>query len=54
MNKKLMVIAAIVFSVAGFMLAQSTVKAQDAVVNSDTNAAVNADNAAAPVAPAAQ
>ena len=58
MNKKLVVVAALVFGVAGLMLA-NTVKAQDAnatdnsVVNAD-NAVMNADNAAAPVANAAQ
>jgi len=52
MNKKLVVAAALVFGVAGLMLA-NTVKAQDnaadnsAMTNSD-NSAMNADNAAAP------
>ena len=64
MNKKLIVAAALVFGAAGFMLAQGTLKAQDAtdnsaMANSDTGAAMNADNAApaapdAPVANAAQ
>jgi len=54
MNKKLVVAAALVFGAAGLMLAQGTVKAQDAnatdnsaMMNSD-NSAMNADNAAAP------
>ncbi len=53
MNKKLIVAAALVFGVAGFVLAQ-TVKAQDAgttdnsTMNSDAGNA--ADNAAAPAA----
>ncbi len=63
MNKKLVVAAALVFGAAGLLLAQGTVKAQDAVdnsatTNSDAGAAANADapamNADAPAAPAAQ
>jgi hypothetical protein len=51
MNKKLAVAAALVFGAAGLMLAQGTVKAQDAtdnsvVANSDTVAEMNAENAA--------
>jgi hypothetical protein len=50
MNKKL-VLAALVFGAAGLVLAQGTVKAQDATDNSamnSDNAAMNADNAMAP------
>ena len=50
MNKKLVLAAALVFGVAGLMLAQGTVKAQDAAMNSDAAPAMNADNAAAPAA----
>ena len=49
MNKKLVVVAALIFGAAGLFLAQGTVKAQDAdntATNSD-NATVNADNATA-------
>jgi len=57
MNKKLVLAAALVFGVAGLILAQGTVKAQDntdnSAMNSD-NSAMNADNSAAPAAPAAQ
>jgi len=64
MNKKLVVVAALIFGAAGLFLA-NTVKAQDATDNSttntDTGAAANADagaatntDAAAPAAPAAQ
>ncbi len=64
MNKKLVVVAALVFGAAGLMLA-NTVKAQDANATDNSvvsdNAAVNAeneaapaDNAAAPAAPAAK
>ena len=62
MNKKLVVIAALVFGVAGLMLA-NTVKAQTATDNSTTttttttttdNSSVNADNAAVPAANVAQ
>ena len=60
MNKKLVVLAALIFGAAGLILAQGTVKAQDAtdntaMANSDTGAAMNADNTApvAPEAPAA-
>ena len=57
MNKKLVLAAALVFGVAGLMLA-NTVKAQDnSAMNSD-NSAMNSDAAAAPAdntaAPAAQ
>jgi len=53
MNKKLVLVAALVFGVAGLMLGQ-TVKAQDAntdnsAMNSD-NSAMNSDNSAAPAA----
>ena len=69
MNKKLVVVAALVFGAAGFILAQGIVKAQDttdnsAIANSDTgtaamnsdtgSAAMNADNADNAAAPAAQ
>ena len=59
MNKKLVVAAALIFGAAGLLLAQGTVKAQDAAdnsvtANSDAGAAMNADNATAPVANAAQ
>jgi hypothetical protein len=37
MNKKLILAAALVFGVAGLILAQGTVKAQDAAVNSTDN-----------------
>ena len=47
MNKKLVLVAALVFGAAGLFLAQGTVKAQDA--NAD-NSAMNADNSAAPAA----
>ena len=55
MNKKLAVVAALIFGAAGLFLSQGAVKAQDATdnsvtANSDTGAAMNAD---AP-APAAQ
>jgi len=56
MNKKLVVAAALVFGAVGLLLAQGSVKAQDAaadnaaMANSDTGAAMNADNAAAPAA----
>jgi hypothetical protein len=55
MNKKLVVAAALIFGAVGLFLAQGTVKAQDAtdnsaMANSDTGAAMNADNAAAPAA----
>ena len=53
MNKKLVVLAALVFGAVGLFLAQGTVKAQDATDNSamnSDNAAMNADNAAAPAA----
>ena len=66
MDKKLVVIAALVFAAASFML-PGAVKAQDAdnsammnsdsgsgTMNSDTGAAMNMDNAATPAAPAAQ
>ena len=57
MNKKLVVVAALIFGAAGLFLA-NTVKAQDAtdnsVTNSDAGAAPVADNSAAPAAPAAQ
>ena len=49
MNKKLMLAAVLVFGAAGVMLAQTTVKAQDAtdntaMANSDTgSAAMNSD-----------
>jgi hypothetical protein len=54
MNKKLALVAALVFGAAGLMLAQN-VKAQDAtdnsaMMNSDSGAAMNADNSAAPAA----
>jgi len=42
MNKKLVVLAALIFGAAGFMMTQ-TVKAQDATDNS----AMNSDNSAA-------
>ena len=54
MNKRLVLAAALVVGVAGFILAQGA-KAQDATntdnsaMNSD-NSAMNADNAAAPAA----
>jgi len=53
MNKKLVVAAALVFGAVGLLLAQGTVKAQDATDNSATtnttdNSAMNADNSAAP------
>jgi len=61
MNKKLVLAAALVFGAVGLFLAQGTVKAQDAnptdnsaMMNSDAGAAMNADNSAAPAAPAAQ
>ena len=59
MNKKLVVVAALIFGAAGLFLAQGSLKAQDttdnsAMANSDSGAAMNADNAAAPTAPAAQ
>lgn len=49
MNKKLVVVAALIFGAAGLMLAQGAVKAQDtpadnSVMNSD-NSAMSADNA---------
>jgi len=48
MNKKLVIVAALVFAAAGLML--SSVKAQDAtdnsVTNSDNSATMNADNSA--------
>ena len=56
MNKKLVLAAALVFGVVGLILAQGSVKAQDAtdnsaMMNADAGAAMNADaNAAAPVA----
>ncbi len=54
MNKKLLVAAALVFGAAGLMLAQGTVKAQDAATDNSTmnadNSAMNADNSAAPAA----
>ncbi len=68
MNKKLVVVAALLFGAAGLMLAQ-TVKAQDAnatdnsvmanaenavAMNADNAVAMNAENAAAPAANAAQ
>jgi len=54
MNKKLVLVAALVFGVAGLMLA-NTVKAQDATnTDNSDNSAMNADNSAAPAAPAAQ
>ena len=51
MNKKLVVLAALIFGAAGLFLAQGTVKAQDAtdnsaLANSDTGAAMNSDTAA--------
>jgi hypothetical protein len=49
MNKKLILAGALVFGVAGLILAQGTVKAQMAADNSamnSDNAAMNADNAA--------
>jgi hypothetical protein len=56
MNKKLAIVAALIFGAAGLFLA-NTVKAQDATdnsaMNSDSGAAMNSD-AAAPAAPAAQ
>ncbi len=45
MNKKLVVVAALVFGAAGLMFA-NTVKAQDAAMNSDTGVTMNADNGA--------
>jgi len=51
MNKKLVLAAALVFGIVGLILAQGTVKAQDAAMNSDASAPA-ADNSAA--APAAQ
>lgn len=54
MNKKLVLAAALVFGICGLILAQGTVKAQDAAMNADNsamnadNSAMNADNAAAP------
>jgi len=48
MNKKLVLAMALVFGAVGLILAQGTVKAQDAGTNSDTT--VNADNSAAPAA----
>ena len=58
MNKKLVVVAALIFGAAGLFLA-NTVKAQDAAadnsaMNSDAGAAMNADNAAAPAGNTAQ
>jgi len=54
MNKKLVLAAALIFGAVGLVLAQGTVKAQDATdnsaMNSDSGAAMNADNAAAPAA----
>ena len=50
MNKKLVLAAALVFGIVGLILAQGTVKAQDAAMNSDAAPAMNADNAAAPAA----
>jgi hypothetical protein len=53
MNKKLVLASALVFGVAGLILAQGT-KAQDAAMNSDNavmndeNAMANSDNAMAP------
>jgi hypothetical protein len=48
MNKKLVVIAALVFGAASFMLAQGTVKAQDNADNSADNSAVaNSDSGSA-------
>ena len=44
MNKKLVVVAALVFGAAGLMFA-NTVKAQDAAMNSDTGVTMNAENA---------
>ena len=68
MNKKLVILAALIFGAVGLFLAQGTVKAQDAtdnsamaadnsaIANTDTGAAMNADAPAAdaPAAPAAQ
>ena len=48
MNKKLVVVAALVFGAAGLFLAQGTVKAQENAAAPADNAAMNADNAAAP------
>jgi len=45
MNKKLVVIAALVFGAVGLMLA-NTVKAQDNAAANTDNAAMNADNSA--------
>ena len=58
MNKKLVLVAALVFGFAGLMLA-NTVKAQDAAATDNSamnadNSVAPADNAAAPAAPAAQ
>jgi len=50
MNKKLVLVAALVFGLAGLILAQGTVKAQNAADNS----VVNADNAVVPVDNAAK
>jgi len=51
MNKKLVLVAALVFGAVGLILSH-TVKAQDATDNSAMNsdAAMNSDNAAAPAA----
>ena len=46
MNKKLVLAAALVFGIVGLILAQGTVKAQDAAMNAD-NSATNADNSTA-------
>ena len=50
MNKKLVVAIALVFGAAGLILAQGTVKAQNATDNSammnSDNSAMNADNSA--------
>ncbi len=55
MNKKLVLVAALVFGAAGLMLA-NTVKAQDANATAnatDNSAMMNSDNSAAPAMPAA-
>jgi len=46
MNKKLMLAAALVFGAVGLILAQGTVKAQDAI---DNGVVANSDTGAAPV-----